>query len=376
MSSHLFRFQDINAGGMGPSTYGTGTGGAPKLSHIGETSDGTAKKNKGETYVDVIHDFPWTNSPTRAREDSPYIDLVESRILQNPMLNQIATHLAVLDNVGSSGDTSESQRDSIRQSFTEQTESLEGGFGIMEAVKTVGKGMATPFTTADGPLYNYKNLYTTDHTGWRYRLPYYTDNYKQLMNSFTDQSGQTGGGIGGKLLDVGLDGANIAAQVGQAAGGTFLGPGQYIETSKFFSFGGREKSYQFNFPLSNTSFTSDSSTQMDVITKNWELLYLLVYQNTPNRLTRDLVIPPCIYEAKVPGTLYAQYAYISGIQIDFIGTRRMMELNVPQYPNGFKSIKAIIPDVYGVTITVTELHGESQNMMAHMINSDSIITTG
>ena len=375
MSTHLFKMVSLEEiGGVPGSSYGGASGGAPRLAHVGEGNDGTAKKASGETYIDVVRDFPWTNSPIRAKEDSPYIDLIEHRITQNPMLNQIATHLAVLDNVGQGGEQSQAQIDRIKQSFSEKSEAIDGEFGVTSAIKTIGGGALASFQDETSVLSNYDNLYTTKTTGWRYRLPYYTDNYRQLVNSFTDNSGQTGGGIGGKLLDIGQDVANIAAQAGSFAGGTFLGPGRYIETSKFFSFGGREKSYQFNLPLSNT--THNSGNQADVIARNWELIYLLIYQNTPNRVTRDLVIPPCIYEAKVPGTFYAKYSYISSINVEFIGTRRMMTINVPTYEGAPKAVKAIIPDVYGLTLTVTELHGESQNMLAHMLNSDDIITTG
>lgn len=376
MSTHLFKFEDLGAvGGLGPSTQGGGTGGSPALGHVGDTNDGTAKKSSGETFVDVVREFPWTNSPETAREDAPYIDLKESRIASNPMLNQIATHLAVMSNIGPRGEVDEDQRAAIKQKFTEATDKLEGEYGIISATGTVLKGGLNALKTADGPMFNYSDLYNLHDTGWRYRLPYYTDSYRQLLNQFSDNQGQTGGGIGGKVLEGVKSVADIAAQASQAIGGSFLGPGQYIETSKFYSFGGREKSYQFNFPLSNTTFTNETK-QIDSITKNWELIYLLVYQNLPNRVTRDLVIPPCVYEANIPGTMYSPYAYISGINVEFIGTRRMMTLNIPTYTGGFKAVKAIIPDVYGVTITVTELHGEAQNMMAYMVNKDDIITTG
>ena len=39
-------------------------------------------------------------------------------------------------------------------------------------------------------------------------------------------------------------------------------------------------------------------------------------------------------------------------------------------------IDAIIPDVYQVTITLTEMVGESRNMLYHMSKGQDVITTG
>ena len=49
-----------------------------------------------------------------------------------------------------------------------------------------------------------------------------------------------------------------------------------------------------------TKFLRDwIATHYAEIIKNWQFLFLLTYQNTPNRITRDLIDPPCIYEAYI-----------------------------------------------------------------------------
>ena len=160
-----------------------------------------------------------------------------------------------------------------------------------------------------------------------------------------------------------------------------------IEELKGFSFTGRERSYTVKFPLFNTkNFTE--------IIKNWQFIYLLTYQNTPNRITRDLIDPPCIYEARIPGVWYSKYSSITNMQVDFIGARREMEMPVQyltkssdgsvdgkaetNWHSNKRKITTVIPDGYMVTITVTELFSETQNFMYHMVKesmSDKIKVT-
>ena len=44
--------------------------------------------------------------------------------------------------------------------------------------------------------------------------------------------------------------------------------------------------------------------------------------------------------------------------------------------NKVNTIKAIIPEVYNITIGLTELVGESQNMLYHMSKGQDVVTTG
>tara|TARA_R110002167_G_scaffold265834_8_gene472575 strand:- start:351 stop:524 length:174 start_codon:yes stop_codon:yes gene_type:complete len=53
-----------------------------------------------------------------------------------------------------------------------------------------------------------------------------------------------------------------------------------------------------------------------------------------------------------------------------------MEVTVPVLKGDALKIDTIIPDVYQVTISVTELLGESQNMLYHMIKGKNVMTWG
>jgi len=373
---HLFKFSHKPAESAGNKN----TGSSPELKHINTSGNTIDEHIKKESFINVKDDFPWTNSPQRAIEDSPYIDLLELDIKSNPQLNQIANNLAIIGNL-----LPDEIKARVQQATTEHVENEEVGendftFGkgqgesLSNALNTVAKGGRAFNDVGSGDtLFPYDNMYTVEPTGWRYILPYYTDSYRNLSNSFTDSKGETGSGMAGAVLDTMAKGGDISANIGRSA--NVVAPGQYVEKSKFFSFSGREKTYTFGFPIANTR-PSHGMTAEETISRNWQLLYLLVYQNSPNRMTKDLILPPTIYEAHVPGVWYSKYSYISNLDIQFLGTRRRMEVTVPVLKGDALKIDTIIPDVYQVTISVTQLLGESQNMLYHMIKGKNVMAWG
>ena len=374
---HLFKFSHKPAESAGNKN----TGSSPDLKHINSSGSTIDEHLKKETFINVKDDFPWTNSPQRAIEDSPYIDLIEADIKSNPQLNQIANNLAITGNF-----IPDEMKKRVQASVTEHVENEEVGEDDMTFLKgqanTLGDALDVVVGGARGTagdvkagdtLFPYDNMYTTTPTGWRYILPYYTDNYRSLSNSFTDSKGETGSGTASSVLESLEKGGDIAANLGRSA--NVVAPGQYVEKSKFFSFSGREKTYTFGFPIANTR-PAHGMTAEETISRNWQLLYLLVYQNSPNRMTKDLILPPTIYQAHVPGVWFSEYSYISNLDIQFLGTRRRMEVQVPVLGSGTLNIDTIIPDVYQVTISITELLGESQNMLYHMIKGKNVMTWG
>jgi hypothetical protein len=61
------------------------------------------------------------------------------------------------------------------------------------------------------------------------------------------------------------------------------------------------------------------------------------------------------------------YAYISSMQVDFIGARRSYYINVPSSGNKTSRIQTIIPDAYSITMTMKCLLSETQNFLYHML---------
>jgi len=382
MSFQKNLFQLVSKAPVGAGNMRTGS--APELQHVSQSKPGLIQSHLDkETFINVRDSFPWSNSPQRAIQESPYIDLVELDIQSNPMLNQIATNLAVGGNL-----IPENLKNMVKSEMTAIVEENAGAEAQMATggawdltkigTDTVvqGLGDAVQDTPPGDTLFPYDNMYTTKPTGFRYIMPYYTQNWRSLVNAFTNDKGETGSGAAAGILDKGKELSETAANLGKVGGLNFMAPGQYIEQSKFFGFPGREKTYTFSFPLANTRPLAGMSA-FETISRNWQFLYLLIYQNSPNRMTRDLILPPCIYEAHVPGIWYSKYSYISALNVDFVGTRRRMKVRVPQYDDnktlGSLSIPTIIPDVYQVTISMTELVGESQNMLYHMIKGKNVM---
>jgi hypothetical protein len=80
---------------------------------------------------------------------------------------------------------------------------------------------------------------------------------------------------------------------------------------------------------------------------------------------------------------YSKYAAISNMSVNFVGARREMPIPVmfleqkgSTWTPTKRKITTIIPDAYQVSITVSELFGETQNFMYQMLRevSDSKIT--
>ena len=266
----------------------------------------------------------------------------------------------------------------------------------------------------DQYLAPYQDIYSTNLTGWRYKFPYMEDQQRVNNSAFGEQS----------IIGAGAVGAAVKATT---AFNSLFSPGVYIDTAQNFQFTGLEKSYTVNFPLLNTT------NQLDVI-RNWQLLFLLTYQNRPNRIDRVQIAPPKIYEVMIPGVWYCRFAYIQNLQVNFVGNRRKMTLHVPvesmrsspsrgesrgrglldrvvdavgdfvqdKFTSVFEEVTGIditpdsraanrsglnfsgktfpvttiVPDAYQVSMTLTELVPESQNTMYAAIRKPNTISVG
>lgn len=398
--THYWKFMPPKKGNVGGEGVGavrafSGFGPAPRLAPNGNVDDdpqiNNPITNRPATHINVRDNHHWTESPRSARGEVPMLSLKEYKILTNPMLNQMANNVMTTIQAGAGmvGDVSEamdkamSALDSIKSSPEEPPEnSGNKAEGLLAQAKqvaaqigsSIGNNMEDSETKmfAD-PMEPYKMLYTLKPTDFRYTFPYMEDLYRSLSSGFSEQNEQSLGTIGGLINE----GAKALTNIGNDM--TFRKlrePGVMIEKPKAFSFSGREKSYTVSFPLFNTKNYGE-------VIKNWQFLYLLIYQNTPNRITKDLIDPPCIYEARIPGMWYSKYAAISNMSVNFVGARREMPIPVmfleqkgSTWAPTKRKITTIIPDAYQVSITVSELFGETQNFMYQMLRevSDSKIT--
>lgn len=356
-----------------------GYGPAPDLVGAGQSStpgrsSGKNGLNQSIEHINVVDNFMWTQSPKSSREDVPVMMLREKRIQINPQLNQIANNLFVATEKAARGASSLKQMmpqelmDKIKNNKIVAESELGGA---MIDVGTAGADAAKYAASSKGAgvLGPYEQLYYTKDTGFVYSLPYMERQFKSTSNSFGDSSGT---GVKDMLMQMGVKGTQALSEISQ--GFNIADPGTYVEQPKLYNFGGREtKSYTMSFPLINTNSFND-------VIRNWQFIFLMIYQNTPNRLTRDLIDPPCIYEANLDGTWYSKYAYIRSISVDFVGATRRMSLPIPtevtsdgtgDKNRGSFEVQTIIPDVYTVNLTVEEIFPETQNFIYHSVNQQN-----
>lgn len=353
------------------------------------TGDGRiySKNNSQATDpIDVINDFPWTKSPKSARQDVPAAYIKEKRLLTNSTLaNFFYSILAGADVVETAasriksgniqvGSNELSVYDTLSAagvSFTGVKDALVSGAKSTKEFAADIKGKAENFISnddnfKDNILKPYNGLYYTEDTGFKYYLPYFENDYLGTDNTFSEDS-QKIGGLGdisktiGKVFDT-------------VRGVAFMDkPGVYVEQSKQYQFGQEGRDITINFPLLNTGTYED-------IKRNWQLIFGLIYQNKPGRINRNLLELPVIYEFYMEGMAYMPYSYITKIQVDFIGNRRTMDIDIPSFGvigsneslQDRTIINTVIPDAYNVSISFSGLNKETKNFLIRSLG-DPII---
>lgn len=334
------------------------------------TKSGTGGMAPKIKVLDVINDFNWTRSPVSSRDDVPQLILREEKILISPMINQIAQNLAITLQKGiRSARRAEQElpdgalKEMLSKGRTWTTEQFQAMRGSPDGsiMKNASKAIDSIATSKSGVMSSYDNLYFVEDTGFKYKLPYLEPSYKSISNTFGDSDST---GVGKPIITTPLS-KGAKAMANMATSLNLFEPGTFIDQPKFYNFGRSGKSYSCKIPLFNT--TNDFQ---DVI-NNWQFLYMLIYQNTPNKITRDLMDPPKIYEATIKGVWYNRYTYISGLEVNFLGAQRRMKLQIPftetddnnQSQLKYYEFETIIPDAYELNLTVTEIFPETQNML-------------
>ena len=358
----------MRTGGAGIGGSGPNEGPAPDLIPFSE-SGGSRTEGDIPVRINIAKNHAWTNSPPNAREEIPVLTLQEQRIAINPTINQIAY------NVMGFSDKATGALQASKDIVSSIKNASDGG-GVSDKVMKATERKYKEFAAEDvNPQKPYDFLYTTQPTGFSYTLPYFSNTMRSGNLGFGTGGEQAPGGI---LSSLGF--GDLAEGIGEVTKSLNLtAPGVYIEQPKFYNFTGRESSYTVQFPLLNTG------TYEDVL-KNWQFLFLLTYQNMPNRISRDQIEPPVIYTARIPGMWFSRYAAITNLTVEFQGARRMMKLDVPTLSHilgpqgesdtqsGSKTFETIIPDAYNVSITVAELFGETKNMAYEVLSNKFKVT--
>jgi hypothetical protein len=382
MPNFLWSFtnNDTGVGGLSQQTSVN----LPKIVPAGSTSR-----------INVVRDFYWTYSKlNEGRQEVPRIILTERKLRTNALVSQLKYSLGQVSN-------------NLTQTFqnintfaanngaSEGLKNFIGGIGdsvqnVAGKVDNFGKLLSSNYADDDNSTVNgskwlepYRNLYLTDPTNWVYILPYFDNNQANQTNSFSD-SGKVGGigdALGAPLVGMVSEAAEISASINNPTQIT------YIEKTKFYNYPTEGEDINIEFPLINTG-----EVTFDDVVKNWQFLFLLVYQNRPGKTSQNTVDQPVIYQAEIPGVKFFPFCYVTSITIDFMGSRREMTINVPttnstssflgniagQFlgsSSGSTGIQAIIPDAYRVRIALKSMTANTKNFMQHMISNHSIVET-
>lgn len=346
--------------------------------------------------VDVVNDFPWTKHGVGARSKVPQIVLKEKNIQTSPYVTTLIN--SALDSVGAVSDTavqaggiavslssaanvntSSSNVNAVANGAISGTAAAIGkvSSGIQAAISSLAERLDSVGSAYDAPSSNflktYQGLYILKPSGFIYTFPLGSEALSMSNHNAFGESTETGttfaGGDGGAAnpftLLAGIKGAvsEVAKNIQQVGG--ILQPGSYFEKSKFFDMPKDGDSWDIDFTLSNVGDGKTSSAE--TISRNFNLIFLLLYQNTPGRRSRSLIDPPAMYEVFIDGVNYAPYAVFKEINITPLGRIITKTIPFPQNKNvrggSFGTISTAIPEAYRVRITVQSLHARTRNFI-------------
>jgi len=396
-------------------------------------SDGTIING---SVVDVVNDFYWTYSKLReSRQEVPRVILTEKRQKVNSLISQLKYAFGNAFTVAQDTLNQLSQNPLAKQflgnNVTNNLSNVSNAVGNAKQSATQFAETAVPQLKDNNPVFKnplmkpYENLYITEDTGWKFILPYF-DNYSSAQaNVYSGDSNTNFSGIAKMAVDGLTDFTDIASTLTKPSDISF------VEKAKLYNYSTEGEEISFTFPLINTG-----SATFDDVVRNWELLFLLLYNNKPSRRSVSIVDPPVLYQLDIPGVKFLPFCYVSNIAVDFQGSRRELEFNLSftdnlrvtnipfqlgeennlntlnnfstdqtfningpprnlvgdflnaattrattTYKSEFynnqtsRKIKTIVPDAYLIRITVKSLLAETKNFMYSLINSNPAVTT-
>ena len=408
--------------------------------------------NTDVSTVNVVDDFQWTQTPKAHRQEVPFIRMSEYRVNFNSLMMNLRYFLSIpTDRLAKAGVDIVGGLKSLEDTMTKRVNKAarETRTAHQQALKNdpktnaadfenfrdkqkklkreqmISGGMATalneardfpitPPQTMPSYLRPYYGLYGATTSGFEYYFPYFQTEWKGVGNTWNETSG---GGLFQFIFDQ-LGDSGLPQTLLNTAAVNQNVLAAYIERPKMYNYDKQGKEYSFTFTLLNTD------DELDVI-RNWHLVFMLSYQNLPNRTSKVQLEPPVIYEIEVPGQFYSPFAIIKNMAIKNVGAQRranidyritgdvnaatggdvepIAEFTTPDFnptthksklrgvlPNfgkakqgkvvsdhtgrfTTKNIETIIPDAYEITITVESLLTESKNLFWHSANKTNSI---
>jgi hypothetical protein len=316
--------------------------------------------------VNVVSDYRWTVNPKEGRKDVPYMEIIERKVTNDVLLQQLlynitaaytegetipkeiiaAVRKKITKSKAAAGDTTETTDRQIKKQADTQLKAAAGG-------------------DAESP---YAGLYSLEDTGWSFILPYFDKQNHNISSNWTkpNASGLGAGlmkGVSDAVGEVATGVSRVYSMLGALGTGVEARVGTYIEQAKMYQFASGGASYSVQFDLYNTVDVED-------VIKNWEICFLLMYNTLPNRRTKTTFDPPPLYEVTIPGVRRSPVSFIKSLKVEFVGATRLMDLDVA----GQTRLRTIVPDAYSVTIDFEDVLPESKNFMNSMLDEDAKIS--
>jgi len=328
-------------------------------------------KSEGKI-IDVVSNFAWSASPRlqESLKKVPVMYLQEREQVQNSLISSALYYLNAMKafDVGEKniGENLITKLDTLVKDFALGTTELLGRAFNQEYFKKL-QDLILNTQHDDESLLNdklksYIGIYLTKPTGFNYVLPFFNETPLGINSSWSSES---------QILNNPIAGAIDAAQGAMERTAYMLNitqPGTFIEKPKYYQYETIGDTVTVSFPLFNTIKKTDKLSYQ----QNYELLWILAFQNKPYRTSFSRISPPKLYTLTVPGQKYMPYCYISNMDIKFGGTRRNMPVSIPlpnpvegQGPAQFDSstVEVSVPDVYMVSITFTSLLADVANTL-------------
>lgn len=380
--------------------------------------------------VDVHGAYSWTLSPRTARSVTPVIEITEyKQVLSSELMGYAYTAAGAIDNFRVAASTLPTAAAGIAAVTKQATNTLPVPAVVGNVAKFIGntiintgfvagterlqqmnqaaKNASNQDVTKNDPnnsfLNPYRGLYAVEPTGFIYRLPYASQENFNQTNGWGDPQGyikQAANSVLNALLGetfkVGSEGEtpadaptskdSLANKVGRAvsplmdvmkAATTTAGGVYNAEKPKSYLGPQTTDSVTVKFILYNTINFFD-------IKRNWELCYLLSYQNLPNRKGINLMDPPKLYRLLIPGYKQFPMCWVSNLKVKNLGAVRMINIDDPNAPvlanvgadnvSYTPSVK-MIPEAYELEITFEHAFYSSQNLFAYALQPSNAVTT-
>ena len=281
---------------------------------------GGSSQSESTGAIDVINNFTWTLTPKNGRNETPLIRLTEYRLLQSALWN------------------------SARYYAT----------GIVQQVL----GSKNPYLNR---MQGYAGLFDFENpTKFEYTFPYFSDTANEVQSSWSslDILEKIKGVVGGGgAIDKGIDVLMLGYEANYPRVGIMDRPKLWQESTP--------RSINIKFPLYNT-------VNVDDIERNWELCYLLLYQNMFNKRDFITAVPPVFYTAYIPGQFFSIAMYVSDLKIYNRGNTRMYQAGQVDENSSKRPLWRNIPDVYEIDMTLTDMIMPSQNMLAQILRESPV----